>query len=299
MLAVFQARGHIPTERQIWIAAARLEETRGDPRNVDVLIDKALVSLRAALVEINRKQWLEDAIEAERAGCPTTGQAIIKNVMDIGVEVEDREHTWMEDAAWFVTEKAYECARAVYAFTLNTFPNEKDIWTTVAIFEKEHGAFGRPEHYTAFLEKAIESCPGAEDLWLMYSKSRWLQGDVDGARKILARAFEHNPNSEGIWMAAVKLESESEEFDRARRLLAKARSSAPSPKFWMKSARLEWCLNELESAKALLVEGIKRYPDFDRFYVMWGQIGIQQQQFEQARKVFKEGTRKCPHSIDL
>jgi len=64
----------------------------------------------------------------------------------------------------------------------------------------------------------------------MYSKSIWQQGDVDGARQILARAFKHNPNSEGIWMAAVKLESENEEFDRARRLLAKARSSAPSPK---------------------------------------------------------------------
>lgn len=67
----------------------------------------------------------------------------------------------------------------------------------------------------------------------------------------------------------------------------------------MKSARLEWCLNELESAKALLVEGIKQYPDFDKFYMMWGQIDIQQQQFDEARKIFQEGTRKCPHSINL
>ena len=67
-----------------------------------------------------------------------------KNVMDIGVEEEDRKHTWLEDAEWFVAEEAYECARAVYAFTLNTFPNKKGIWTTAAFFEKDYGT---PESY--------------------------------------------------------------------------------------------------------------------------------------------------------
>jgi len=85
-----------------------------------------------------------------------------KNVMDIGVEEEDRKHTWLEDAAWFVNEKAYECARAVYAFTLNKFPNKKGIWTIAAFFEKENGS---PESYNALLERATENCPGAENLW--------------------------------------------------------------------------------------------------------------------------------------
>lgn len=55
-----------------------------------------------------------------------------------------------------------------------------------------------------------------------------------GARGILAKAFENNKDSEEIWMAAVKLESENEQFDRARKLLEKARTSAPSPRFWVK-----------------------------------------------------------------
>lgn len=95
----------------------------------------------------------------------------------------------------------------------------------------------------------------------MYAKSRWMRGDVNGAREILcmyfhictglecrivlftAAAFASNPNSEAVWMAAVKLESENEEYEKARKLLTKARTSAPSPRFWMKSARLEWYAN--------------------------------------------------------
>lgn len=72
-----KARENIPTERQIWISAARLEESRQDEKKVNALIERALISLRAAQVEINRKQWLEDAIDAERAGCKLTSQAIM------------------------------------------------------------------------------------------------------------------------------------------------------------------------------------------------------------------------------
>uniref|UniRef100_A0A915CUS0 Pre-mRNA-processing factor 6 n=1 Tax=Ditylenchus dipsaci TaxID=166011 RepID=A0A915CUS0_9BILA len=291
-----KARENIPTERQIWISAARLEETRGQKNRVDPLIAKALVLLRNAQVEINRKQWLEDAIDAERADCCLTSKAIIKNVMSIGVEEEDRKHTWMEDAEWFISEKAIECARSVYAFCINQFPTKKGIWSRAAFFEKDHGTV---ESYEAILKEATDKCPKAENLWLMYAKSRWMQGDVKEARKILAVAFQFNPNSEEIWMAAVKLESENEEYDSARKLLTKARTSAPSPRFWMKSAKLEWCLNELDSAVELLTEGVKMYNDFEKFYMMWGQILAQKGQFDDARKIFSEGVRKSPHSIPL
>lgn len=72
-----KAREKIPTERQIWISAARLEETRGDDSKVMMLISRALTSLTHLQVEINRKQWLEDAIDAERSGCSLTSKAIM------------------------------------------------------------------------------------------------------------------------------------------------------------------------------------------------------------------------------
>lgn len=39
----------------------------------------------------------------------------------------------------FVNQEAYECARAVYAHSLQYLPNHKDIWRQAADFEKEHG----------------------------------------------------------------------------------------------------------------------------------------------------------------
>uniref|UniRef100_A0A7E4V8M9 Pre-mRNA-processing factor 6 n=1 Tax=Panagrellus redivivus TaxID=6233 RepID=A0A7E4V8M9_PANRE len=291
-----KAREHIPTERLIWISAARLEETRGEASKIDVMINRAISSLTANNVEINRKQWLEDAIDAEKGGCILTAQAIIKNVMSNGVEEEDRKHTWLEDAEWYVSKKAPECARAVYAYALNVFPAKKSIWRAAIGFERNHGTV---ESYEGLLRTATERCPSAQELWLMYAKSRWLNDDVDDARRILTDAFQHNPDSEDIWLAAVKLESENDEYDRARRLLEKARSKAPSARVWMKSARLEWCLNELVRAKELLKEGLGLYPTFAKFYMMLGQIHVQEKNTSEARKVFNEGVRKCPHDVQL
>ncbi|KAI6191739.1 PRP6-like protein [Aphelenchoides bicaudatus] len=291
-----KARENIPTDRQIWISAARLEETRGEERLIDKIIARALTSLRSHQVEINRKQWLEDAIDAEKAGCTKTATSIIKHVIGIGVEEEDRKSTWLEDADWFKRESAFECARSIYAFMLTEFPTKKGIWLQAANFEKEHGTV---ESYERLLEEATEKCPKCETLWLMHAKSRWLQQDVDGGRVILANAFAKNPNSEDIWMAAVKLESENNEYKRARSLLAKARTSAPSPRFWMKSARLEWCLDQLDEAKRLLQEGIEKFPDFEKFYMMLGQICEQENDVDSARKMYLNGTRRCPNSINL
>uniref|UniRef100_A0A914UN97 Pre-mRNA-processing factor 6 n=1 Tax=Plectus sambesii TaxID=2011161 RepID=A0A914UN97_9BILA len=134
-----KAREHIPTDRQIWLSAARLEETRGQSEMVDKIVDRALTSLKANMVEINRELWLRDAVDAEKATCRLTSQAIINNVLAIGVEAEDRKHTWMEDADSFVAQEAFECARAVYAHALQTFPNKKSIWLRAAHFEKNHG----------------------------------------------------------------------------------------------------------------------------------------------------------------
>ncbi|MFH4975700.1 hypothetical protein AB6A40_002409 [Gnathostoma spinigerum] len=291
-----KAREHIPTDRQIWISAARLEETRGQSEMVDRIIERALTSLRANMVEINREHWLKDAVDAEKAGCKLTSQAIISHVLGFGVEEEDRKHTWLEDAESFVAQEAFACARAVYAHALLVFPTKKSIWFAAAHFERNHGT---TESYDNLLEKAVEKCPKAETLWLMYAKSKWLAGDVEASRGILALAFKNNPNSEEIWMAAVKLESENNEYQRARKLLEKAREIAPSPRIFVKSVRLEWCLKDLEAAKSLLDDALNRYPETAKLWLMKGQILWQEKKYSEARVAFSEGVRKCPTSIPL
>ena len=87
---------------------------------------------------------------------------------------------------------------------------------------------------------------------------------MPAARSILALAFQANPNSEEIWLAAVKLESENGEYQRARLLLEKARASAGTARVMMKSAKLEWVLNNIVKAVCLLDIALERHPDFPK-----------------------------------
>ncbi len=117
---------------------------------VDRIIDRAIKSLEANRVEINRDQWLEDAIEADKTGSVKTCHALIRNVIGLGIDEEDATDTWMEDADNAVQMTAFETARAIYAHALSQYATKKDIWMAAAYFEKEHGT---RESLDALLQK--------------------------------------------------------------------------------------------------------------------------------------------------
>ncbi len=47
---------------------------------------------------IDRKKWIELAEDAEKAAAPLTCACIIKSVLGLGVDKEDRKRTWIADA---------------------------------------------------------------------------------------------------------------------------------------------------------------------------------------------------------
>ena len=49
-----KAREQIPTDRHIWVTAAKLEEAHGNTKMVDKIIERSIVSLKANMVDINR-----------------------------------------------------------------------------------------------------------------------------------------------------------------------------------------------------------------------------------------------------
>jgi len=291
-----KARENIPTDRQIWITAAKLEEAHDNLKMVDKIIERSITSLKANMVDINREQWIKDAEDSEKSGNVFTCKSIINNVIGIGIEEEDRKHSWMDDAESCIAHGAYACARAIYAHALNCMPSKKSIWLRAAYLEKNHGT---RESLESLLKRAVAHCPKAEVLWLMGAKSKWMAGDVVAARSILALAFQANPNSEDIWLAAVKLESENNEHDRARKLLAKARTNACTARDMMKSIKLEWCLNLLVDAQKLLNEATQKYPDFAKLWMMKGQIAEQLGNVEAARDAYTSGLGKCTKAIPL
>ena len=293
------AREHIPTDRTIWISAAKLEEANGNDKMVQKIVDRAITSLSAAGVEINKDFWMKDAMDAEKGDSIQTCQAIIKAVIGVGVDEEDRKDTWMEDAESCIGQKAYECARAIFAHALAHFPTKKSIWLRAAFFEKAHGTV---ESLDSLLQRAVQYCPQAEVLWLMGAKSKWLAGDVAAARSILSLAFQANPNSEEIWLAAVKLESENDEYERARKLLARARhpeKGAPTPRVFMKSAKLEWGLKQSKKALQLVEEGLRKFDYFEKLWMMKGQLETELKRVEDARSSYAQGVKKCPQCIPL
>lgn len=264
-----RARRVIPTEKSIWITAAKLEEAEGNSNNVDTIISKAVASLAAHQVIIDRDNWLEDAELCEQSGAVLTCQAIVRACLGIGVEDQDRRATWINDADHFVSRGSIEVSRAIYAHMLTVYPSKKSVWLRAAELERSHGT---RETLDQLLKKSVQYCPQAEILWLMAAKEKWLAGDVKGAREVLSAAFVANPDSEEVWLAAVKLENESNEYERARVLLAEARDRAVTARVWMKSAKIERQLGDRSREYDLLQQGLVKFPKYPKLYIMLSQF---------------------------
>jgi len=283
-----RARKAVPTDASIWISAAKLEEANGNAAHVDAIIARAVKSLAKASVVIDRDSWLNAAEECEKADAMATCQALVRHTIGLGVEELDRRLTWTNDCNVFEQKGAYGVARAIATHLCETFPSKKSVWMHAAQLERAHGT---PESLDALLARAVTHVPHAEVLWLMRAKLKWTNGDVPGARAVLQQAFDSNKNSEEVWLAAVKVEFESQEFERARMLLSRAREAANTPRVWMKSALIERQLSSPSRERALLVDGLKRFPSSAKMHMMLGQLLHRQGEIDAARDAFKAGVK--------
>ncbi|KAK9822995.1 hypothetical protein WJX81_003933 [Elliptochloris bilobata] len=294
-----RARQAVPTDASIWITAAKLEEAQGNGEMVRKIIDRGVRSLETNQAVIDRETWFKEAEAAERSDPPmvATCRAIVGVAVGQGVEPEDRSRTWKADAEEALKRGSVETARAILTHALAVFPGKKSLWRRAAALEKAHGS---REALDALLERAVKYCPQAEVLWLMRAKEKWLAGDVDGARGVLAAAFKVS-ESEELMLAAFKLEFENAEPVRAQRLLAKARASEASStqRVWMKSAIVERELGDAAAERALLEEGVRRFPFFDKLHLMRGQLEERAGRLDAARAAVEAGLRRCLASAPL
>jgi len=286
----------IPTEKSIWITAARLEEANHNIEVVGKVIHKAVRSLSANGVQIDREQWIKEAEQCEKNNSKITCQAIIKETIGQDVEEEDRKSTWCEDAENAVVRGSIETARAIYNHATQVFPYKKSLWLRMCHLEKRYGDSASVDKVLAC---AVQNCPKEDVLWLMYAKHKWVGGDVAAARQILSDAFNTLMGNEKIWLAAVKLEKENEEFQLARDLLARARESAVTERVWMKSALLERETENYAEEQNLLMDGLKLFPKFPKFYLMLGQLHEFRHNSSAAIETYLEGLKHCTHSIPL
>jgi len=296
-----QARKHLPTERAVWIAAAKLEESQNHGDMVDRIVDKAVRSLDKHDAVVMRAQWLKEAEVAESAGAPLTSAAIVKCTVGRGVDDEDRQRTWADDANAASSRNAVATARAILAHSLAAFPTKRSLWLQAVDLERKHGSASSLDEV---LEAASERLPRTEIFWLVRAKEKWVAGEVDKSRSILTEAFKANPDSEPVWLAAVKLEWETGEIERARVLLTRARERAPTARIYMKSALLERECRQFDKALELLEEGLQKYPAFSKMYMMGGQICSEDLtkdriNLDRARKFYQGGLQNGQNSVIL
>ncbi|KAL7435649.1 hypothetical protein ACHAXM_004863 [Skeletonema potamos] len=296
-----KARKHLPTERAVWIAAAKLEESQNHGDMIDRIIDKAVRSLDKHDAVVTRAQWLKEAEAAEASGAPLTSAAIVKCTVGRGVDEEDRQRTWADDANASLSRNAVSTARAILAHSLASFPTKRSLWLQAVDLERKYGT---PSSLDEVLAAASERLPRTEIFWLVRAKEKWMAGEVDTSRNILTEAFKANPDSEPVWLAAVKLEWETGEIERARVLLSRARERAPTARIFMKSALLERECKHPDVALNLLEQGLQKFPSFAKTYMMGGQICSEdlpknKDSLDRARKFYQRGLQTCPNNIVL
>jgi pre-mRNA-processing factor 6 len=169
-----KARKAVPTSHEIWIAAGRLIEqealrnaesgadtnmrdekrvkleegvsngkTEADVEKelemVDKTIEAGVRELRRHQVVLTRDQWISEAEKCEAEGSSRTCEAIIKSTIDMDVEEEDRQSTWIADVESSLSRGRIGTARAILAYALKVFPDKKDLWKRAAELEKAHG----------------------------------------------------------------------------------------------------------------------------------------------------------------
>ncbi|VFV33262.1 pre-mrna-processing factor 6 [Lynx pardinus] len=240
-----KARENIPTDRHIWITAAKLEEANGNTQMVEKIIDRAITSLRANGVEINREQWIQDAEECDKAGSVATCQAVMRAVIGIGIEEEDRKHTWMEDAdsvfmksvklEWVLGNIA--AAQELCEEALKHYEDFPKLWMMKGQIEEQEELVEKArEAYSQGLKK----CPHSTPLWLLLSRLEEKVGQLTRARAILEKSRLKNPKNPGLWLESVRLEYRAGLKNIANTLMAKALQECPnSGVLWSEAIFLE------------------------------------------------------------
>jgi len=290
------AHTKLPGEPLLWITAAKLEEAAGHEERVPQVVGKAIRKLAKRAVIIDRSTWLQHAEDAEHAGSPVTAGALVQASLGMGVEEADQQRTWQQDAAAFARKGLVHCARAAYKCLLAAYQSDPSAWLAAAHMEKQHGDSQRMK---ALLKEAVQHCPQEEVLWLMAAKQEWLDGDVPAARSILKTAFECTSNSEAIWLAAVKLEWDTGNMAVAQGLLQRARQRCPTPRVWMKSAKLARRLSQVGEEERLLREAVSSFAEYDKCWLMLAQLYMRTGRSKDTKAVLHSACKACSHAAPV
>lgn len=296
----------ISSNSKYWLSLALFEEIDGDSCEAPKIIERALKCLADDGVEINRNEWIENAIEMEKLEAVECCQAIINSIH--GVDSQSRNlissPSWMEEAKKCSNKNAYVCTRAMYSRLLSAYPSEQKNWHQAIFYEV---AYETTENLEQLMEIAVKNCPNDEIIiFLIRAKIYWNSKCFAASQYFFNKAFKISPDLENTLFSIISnfsLEHEKyrlSEYDYCIDMFSKPESSRlHTENRIMKFIKDEWSLNNLSDAMNLLELSVEKFPLFPKFWMMKGQIETEKNELDAAAKTFDSGIKLNPNSIPM
>lgn len=245
-------------ERAIWVHASKLEEANGNADKCSVIISRGIQKTAKKKQVFERDEWLDEAQQCEKAGCPSTCRAIIKAVYDMDAKEQERVGMWLEDAQLAIQRGHKISAKFMYECALEDSPESQQLWDSYILFSQR--TEDRQAYLQALTQASSISTKAAEGFLLRLTKELIRAGRVDEAQQKMAEAIQRNPNSEVVALAFVEQLKQTGQQDRARTELQRAQQTLRSAAVWRYSVKLERDLGDINKALECAKKGCELHP---------------------------------------
>lgn len=113
---------NFPCEKIFRLELAILEEEYGNGQIIEEAFNRALIACADNGVEIDRREWINEAIKADSLKFFESCKAIMNSVIGVQKESEDYMKEWINELEYCSNKEAYQCGYAVYDRLLQVFP---------------------------------------------------------------------------------------------------------------------------------------------------------------------------------
>lgn len=305
------ARKLLPTELQIWILAAQLEERH----NSDITIEKLEKLLLKGMNDLVNKGihpslsvWLGKAqlLEGDDRS-PKSAIALVQAAMKRSLnDSNEVDKLSLIEAMGDTTTKI-----VAYRILLYKHPAQYSIWKSLrSTCERalkmeelystfENILFGMQNDYNILKENPVLS--------LMYSKEVWKYGqDTSKALDIIEKTLKIVPHCLDIWLAKIKILCLSSQYDRveeifleAMMIFEKIEVSHPERLYYKYVSFLRFQGRNDEAIIFLEKSCFPKFPKCHKFYIQRGQIYHKLGKLDESRESYSIGTKKLPHCAVL
>lgn len=196
-------------------------------------------------------------------------------------------------------------ALASFEAAVEADPSYADAWVGIAdawALQSEYVGTSMSESFEPrqrALEEALRLDPDSARAYASLAMLERHQGRNEEAERLFKRALELNPSETNALHWYTLLLRDTDRTEEARRLVTRARDTDPlAPILIAAEASIYEAESNEDGMRAILLNGIRRIPEFQVFYELMGYSYVRVGQFDEALRWFDEAVRREPTSPD-